>query len=1199
MYLSSVEIFGFKSFAQRTHIKFNEGITAIVGPNGCGKTNIVDAIRWCLGEQRSGTLRSDKMENVIFNGTATKKPMGMAEVSLSIQNISGKLPTEFSDITITRRIFRSGESEYLLNKNICRLKDITNLFMDTGIGANAYSVIELKMVETILSNKADERRIMFEEAAGVNKYKHRRRLALKKLEEVNSDLTRVNDIVSEVSRKVNSLERQARKADKYNEISTTLREIELDFTARELAYFSQQMSDLKAGKEINIEIKIESDSEIVNISDQLHGLKQSLVDLEKTLNEKRQEISVRTEKIYNLQNIISVAEERNNLIKNNVEKYKQELEDSITHLDHTVEVLNECKEKLDNVTIEIENNNIKTNEITSKLEELKIQLEEKRRYLKSKSDGMNEKLKEITNKENELDNKQKTLEERSSRIIKLNEKILNLTNIVAKSVGYIEELNAEKETAIGNLNEAEEYYIQQQDEKEKLVSQLDELKAEELKLKGMINGIKDKIIFLRNLVENLEGFSKGTKTLMENSDWSTNDTALLANVGQSTSKFRSAFDAALKNNLNSILIESLNDLKSGIEYLRNNEIGKASFYLLRNNSSAKIGLISKLHAWKRKRITKKLLTENGVLGFASEYVEADSKWQPYFNKLLNNVTIVDNIDTALQLSEKYYDFKFATLDGDYLDNIGVVEGGSASRIDESIFGRKQLLDDLVKEIPLKEAELTELKRNIEEVEIKIRNVDLKELSSKSRMLVNDLATIEKQIAQFEFEKKKAYDEIENTHQEIKDIASEANEVDNQRIIISEEHEILLIEKQTADSELTELENIFKEFEQNYNSQVEHFNNEKLQLERLHGEKRNLHNNIEQADKSIERIKNTIEKRNTDIKTSNGEIFYINRDIEQNKLELTDYVKVKETIQTEESEIKEKHNSLRLQIDELELEQSKIRNKRDLITEELHESEMKLSELRLKSDNIVEHIQETYSLTLEHKQFDDLDNYNFEERSNEIHELKEKVKNLGPINLLAYSEYEEVKQRLDFLSGQRDDLLQSEKDIFNTIEEINNTAQEKFLDTFEKIRGHFINIFRGLFSPGDEADLRLENSSDPLEGIIEIIAKPKGKRPTSIDLLSGGEKTLTAIALLFAIYLVKPSPFCILDEIDAPLDDANIDRFSKIINDFSANTQFIIVTHNKRTMEAARTMYGVTMQEEGISKLVSVMFNEDFDFAPQV
>jgi chromosome segregation protein len=1198
LYLSGIEIFGFKSFAQKTQIKFNEGITAIVGPNGCGKTNIVDAIRWCLGEQKSGMLRSDKMENVIFNGTSSKKPMGMAEVSLSIHNTKGILPTEYTDITITRRIFRSGESEYLLNKNICRLKDITNLFMDTGIGANAYSVIELKMVETILSNKAEERRTMFEEAAGVKKYKHRRKLALRKLDEVKNDLTRINDIVTEVTKNVNSLQRQAKRADRYNKLTSNLRELEIDFSERELALFTRQMKELKKNKEEKLNIKSGFENDIAKISNQLGELKKNLLFSEKTLNDKRLEISAQTEKIYNLQNTISISEERKTSLKNNIDKYTNELEDLKDQLNFTFETIEKSNEDTDLVSEEILKSRKRVDEFTIKLDEFKSQLDEKRDLQRSRSDSMLERSNVITNKENGLNNLVIALEEKNRVISKFNTKILELTNNVAKTVGYIEDLTTEKENISESLQKSEETYLQKQEEKERLEKHLDDLKTKELELKGIINGVKDKIVFLQNLVENLEGFSKGTKTLIENPDWSDNEKVLLANVGHSSSEYRIAIEAALKSNLNNILIESLDDLKSGIEYLKKNEIGKASFYLLGYNGQNRRGLINRLQNWKTKRNAGKILDEGGVLGFASNFVETDSKWLPYFINLLVGVVIVDDLETAIKLSKKYYEFKFTTLDGDYLDCRGVVEGGSKPKVDDSLFGRKQLLEDLKKELPENELQHTELEELIGDVELKISSINLKDISEQGRMLINDLANIEKQIGQFEFEKKKANDEIESTHNEIKNVAAESNEIDNERIVVSEDLKKLLEQKQIADNELTDWEKAFNDFEINYNSMVEQFNDEKLQLERLQGNKRNLLNAVEQSQNNIERIKKTIEVRNHDINVSNEEILGAENDIEKANLELEKYTEVKESLRTEEIGIEEKHSGLRSKADELEKEQNDLRSKREMISEEIHSSEMKLSELSLKSDNLADQIKETYSLSLKQKQFDDLDSYDFTGKNSEVHELKEKIRTLGPINLLAYSEFEEEKQRQEFLLKQRDDLLESERDIVKTIEEINITAQEKFLYTFENIKEHFVEIFRGLFNPGDEADLRLEENADPLEAKIEIIAKPKGKRPTSIELLSGGEKTLTAIALLFAIYLVKPSPFCILDEIDAPLDDANIDRFTKILYDFSDHTQFIVVTHNKRTMESAQTMYGVTMQEEGISKLVSVMFNEDFDFAVQ-
>ena len=1195
MYLSKLEILGFKSFAQKTNVQFNQGVTSIVGPNGCGKTNIVDAIRWCLGEQRSSALRSDKMENVIFNGTANKKPMGMAEVSLTIENNKGILPTEYSEVTITRRIFRSGESEYLLNKNICRLKDITNLFMDTGIGANAYSVIELKMVETILSNKAEERRTMFEEAAGVNKYKLRRRLALKKLDEVKSDLNRVNDIVTEVDKKVNSLERQAKKADKYNKISSVLRELEIDLAEREFANFNVQKDNFKKAKESDFQSKLSLESELARIEDEVKEVKENLNEIESKLKEKRSEITLQTEKIYNSQKIISVSEERQNSLERNISRFKQELEELKFQLVETEELIVENRESISEITNKIISRQSEKKIIEDKVSQFKISLEEKRKALKLHSEMLLDKFKEITSKENDFSNIENALVSRSGSINKLNEKIQSLTGNIAKTVGYIEELNQDKAETEKKLTEAENFYTNKQKEREELEKSLNSLKEHELEEKSFLSGLRDKITFIQNLIDNLEGVSKGAKALLENNTWSKGDKTLLAHIGNSSEEYRFAIEASLKNNLNNILVETLDDLKNGIDYLKNNEIGKASFYLTTKQAEKKKNIFQKLQSFLLKKKTKSMQKESGYLGFAKDFILTDGKWKPFFDKILSRTVLVDSLETAFSLSERYDSFNFVTLNGDYLDQSGIIEGGSAPRLDDSLFGRKQLLENYKNEFPNREKALFELHREIEDTEIRINNIDLKVLSEKGRLLVNDLANIEKQIAQFEFEKQKAVDEIEKARSEIQEYASEYNRLDNERTKLYEILSLHKEEKTAADAESREFDEDLKNSEYEFSLITTEFNKINLELERFSGDLRNFENSVKRAEDSVESIKKTITKRESDITSAVEESETLRSVLEEKQIELDDLRNTKKLLLQEEVEIDSEFNTIKGVITGKETKLNVLRKDRESVSERIHQAEIKINELSLMIKNLLENIKENYSLTLESKEFNDLESFDFNQRTEEVHSLKQQVRNLGPINLLAYSEYEEEKERLDFLSKQRNDLIDSEKDIVKTIEEINTTAQTLFIETFEKIKGHFIRIFRGLFNPGDEADLKLEENADPLEAKIEIVAKPKGKRPTSIELLSGGEKTLTAIALLFSIYLVKPSPFCILDEIDAPLDDANIDRFCKIIKDFSTDTQFIVVTHNKRTMEAADTLYGVTMQEEGISKLVSVRFNEDFNF----
>ncbi|HCY74297.1 MAG TPA: chromosome segregation protein SMC [Ignavibacteriales bacterium] len=1195
MYLSKLEILGFKSFAHKTQINFNQGITSIVGPNGCGKTNVVDALRWCLGEQKSGVLRSDKMENVIFNGTAQRKPMGMAEVSLTIENTKGILPTEYTDVTITRRIFRSGESEYLLNKNICRLKDITNLFMDTGIGANAYSVIELKMVETILSNKAEERRTMFEEAAGVNKYKLRRRLALRKLDEVKSDLTRVNDIVSEVEKKVSSLERQAKRADRYNVLTSQLRELEIDLSERELALFMLRIDESKLCKEENFKKKIQFESDIAKLEDEIKNARERLVEIENELKDKRNEITLQTEKIFNVQNSISLSNERKNSLTRNKDRYAEELNESGIQFEEAKSISEKGTLALSDFTQQIASKENEKLSLDHKVDaQLKV-LEQKKNVIKEQSEILLEKFKEITGRENELRNTAAILESKQVNIKKLNDKIQTLTNNIAKTVGYIEELVNDKTEIQKKIADAESTYLSKQNEKEKLEHELNNLKEKELEQRSLIKSVKDKITFIQNLIDNLEGVSKGAKALLDNKEWSKNGSTILAHIGDSDEKFRFAIEAALKNNLNNLLVESLEDLKRGIEYLNLNDIGKASFYFPHFEELNNKGLINKIQNFIEKRKANKLEHENGFISWASSSIQTKAKWKPFFEKILKNICVVTDLETAFELFSKYGSFSFTTLNGDFVSREGIIEAGAVPRLDDSLFGRKQLLENLSNDFPKHEKDLQETQKEITKKENFLASIDLKVLSEQGRLLINDLANVEKQISQFEFEKKKADDEIEKIQYEIKEHAAESNLFDNKKLKLESLLNTEIALRDSEERKKQTLDEEFSEFEKNYNDILNQRNELNVSIERLVGEKRNTENAIKRAEESIVVIRNSIAKRKEDIESAAVEINQIENELVNYELNFNKLESERKILNSQLDEIEVRHLNLRNEVNEKETKLRSLRKEREVVSETIHNMDMTIKELDIKSANLIDHIKENYSLTLEKKSFDDLDSFGFRQRTDEVLDLKAKVKNLGPINLVAHSEYEEEKERLDFLHKQRDDLVESEKDVIRTIEEINNTAQAQFIDTFEKIRGHFVRIFRTLFNPGDEADLKIEENADPLEAKIEIIAKPKGKRPTSIELLSGGEKTLTAIALLFAIYLVKPSPFCILDEIDAPLDDANIDRFTRILDEFSKDTQFIVVTHNKRTMEAANTLYGVTMQEEGVSKLVSVRFNEDLDF----
>ena len=1192
MYLSKLEIFGFKSFANKTIISFDKGITGIVGPNGCGKTNIVDGIRWVLGEQKSSVLRSDKMENVIFNGTRDKKPMGMAEISLTLVNDDNVLPTEYTEVTITRRIFRSGESEYLLNKNICRLKDITNLFMDTGMGTNAYSVIELKMVETILSNKADERRHMFEEAAGVNKYKLRRRLTLKRLDDVKGDLVRVNDIVSEVEKNVRSLHRQAKKANKYNQLQSLLREKELDLADREFSSSSSRLNQLVEYQKESNDKKEEVDVDIRKIENQLILFRESISSIENELSEKRIMLSVNTDKLYEVQKNISVAEEREKVLNRNIDNYKTELEELDVQQIENDELLENNKLKIVDIKEQIDQKNLVIEQNEQVLVEKKQSLDLQRDEVKAKSEKVSNIEKEISTLDNKINNAKDALDKTNNEVEKLNTFIQETTNNIAKTVGYLEELGLEKADVQRKVEISDSEYVQKQKEKETLEKELNNLREKELDEKNLLNGLKNKIELLHSLITNLEGVSEGSKVLIENESWSKKEKTLFADVGNTDEKYRLALDASLKTVLNNILIEQIDDLKNAIKYLKENNFGKASFYLLELPANGSNGILKKVNDFNLGRRIKKLEREDSFIGWAFEFVKTNDKWKPFFRKLLSNVVVTKDIDSALKLHLKYPSFSFTTIDGDLVQNNGIIEAGSSPKLDDTLFGRKQMLEDLKKEFPKYEQNIHKLSMLVSETEEKIASIDLKDLSDRGRTLLNEINNIEKQISQFEFEKNRSSDEIEKAQEQIHSFVNEAGKLNRSLDEFSDELSRIIEAEEEAKVELINSEQKLKEVEEVYNESLNFYNQNKLELERLLGQLQNTQNVITRADENRNKIINSVDKRKKDIQITNDELDSLKVVVNDNQSDHDELSGVKNTLLNEEDNIKQKLNSKKEESSILERNVNSLRNERQQISDDIHEVDIKTNEIKIRLENLVEHIKEEYSIDLQFKEIDNLEDFDFNYHSEEVHRLKHQLKGLGPVNLLAYSEYEEENERLEFLQKQRDDLVKSQKDLVNTIDEINEVAEKLFVETFGKIKENFKDIFRTLFDPGDEADLILQEGVDPLEAKIEIIAKPKGKRPTSIELLSGGEKTLTATALLFAIYLVKPSPFCVLDEVDAPLDDANIDRFTRLLNEFSKNTQFIIVTHNKRTMTSSETMYGVTMQDEGISKLAGVKFTDE-------
>jgi chromosome segregation protein len=1173
MYLSRLEIIGFKSFAQKVNLSFDSGMTGIVGPNGCGKTNIVDAIRWVLGEQKSSTLRSDKMEDVIFNGARFRKPLSMAEVSLTIENTKGILPTEFAEVTITRRVYRSGESEYLFNGTPCRLKDIVDLFMDTGMGADAYSVIELKMVETILSDKAEERRRLFEEAAGVTKYKFRRKAAYRKLETVQQDLVRVNDIVKEVQKTVSTREKQAKTAEQYNELSQRLQTLEIDLLEREYAAVNLRLKPLEERLNSALSSKHVIDEMLSKEESHLDELRAEFRSTEEKIAESRQALAALNDRLHGVEQKILLSNERRNSLEKNIFRYENEKrahEERKQRLEATVA---ELRQKGETSRVALQALEAEYADKKLQLSVVESEWNTKRTSLRGLNDLFVETVDALTKKKSELEHLRGRVENARGRIDRVREENSFYEAEISKSNLALEALVPEHKEARRSFAEVQLKLFEMETLKDQLKREVEEMRNKEFELRGEYEKKSSRLGFLKSLIETHDGIPEGTKYLINAGESRGFVQTTVGDAISTESQYRIAIESALGETTNYIVVNNLDEAYQGVQLLKRTQKGKATFICL-----------NRVPAVNHERLT---ISNGGAIGWALDLVEFDGKYESLFKFLLDRTLLVSDAEAARSFVSNGASLKCVTLDGEVITSSGVMKGGSRHQEDAPTIGKRNLIVELEAQIKPLGEQLAGVQRLLGE-----KSADLTLLMSKAyedevKKLEYEVAGIETKMAQLEFEKKRAQEAIIRNQAEIEkreaEVANLKAELDACLWEVEEQEQ----RRHDLESTLHTSSREVEESEIQKNAAAEIVNECWSRLVRLREEEREIGHELQYAEAGIAEALEGVHTREQDIASSREEIERLSVEIIENEEALARLRKERADLGAKLAAIESDYTAKREQLHSVEISIRDERRHHDDSLGAMHELEMKLSEYRIKVDNLIQRAKEEFDHDLELKSYPEDEEFSFGDAREEVRQFKSKIRALGPVNFAAFDEYKTEKQRFDFLTTQRNDLFEAEKTLLDTIEEINTTAQRKFLDTFEKIRSNFVSTFSSLFDEGDECDLRLEEDVDPLEGKIEIIAKPRGKRPQSIDLLSAGEKTLTAIALLFAIYLVKPSPFCILDEVDAPLDDSNIDRFTRILNKFSNNTQFIVVTHNKRTMEAANALYGVTMEEEGVSKLVSV------------
>lgn len=1187
MYLAELEILGFKSFARKTRFVFDDGITAIVGPNGCGKSNIVDSIRWVLGEQKSGVLRGEKMENVIFNGSRSMKPLGMAEVSLTIQNTKNVLPIHYTDVVLTRRLFRSGESQYLINNSICRLKDIQNLFMDTGMGPDAYSVIELPMVEEIINGHPEDRRRMLEEAAGVTKYKVRRRAAFRKLEATEADLARVNDIIAEVEKNVKSLARQVRKARRYQELFTTLKEKELHFAGWRLSQNWAEMEPLIQRRDELQNCRTQLSSVLAAAEAEIEEFRLAELELERQLAEKQRGFNEISHRIQKKEEALLVSQERRRSLDENDQRLAREIEELRARHDATVEQRAEMQAELEALFGRIREAETAFDEKQANL----MAVDNKYRERRARMQHLEARRLEIVN---ELGQMRNAVERLKARREHLSGRLDTLSQQLEESE-LLERVRAEKidaeekqRQALTDEVEALRHQLRQTEgEIDSTRKALDGLRDSLVQDKGELQTLRERIALLKRFLENYEDHPEGVKYLLLEGGMNGSCLGTLADVIDVDPKYRLAVETALGEAAVSILVAQSDEAFHGIEVLKQSEKGSVTFLPLERFRGTKEAALARLDG--------REMSE--VHGWAYELVRTQERFAPVIRALLEETLVVSDLAAARRLAQRLADrhLNFVTLSGELISTWGPIRGGNG-HVESGVVGRRAYIDELNHREQEVLRRWDERQRQRDQVESQLQEL-VAARSQFGRAIEERLTKVQElevQLGQHRFELEKGEEERRQIQQEMQRLRDELHQLESEAAAASPE--MMAHEERQAELDKDYLEHVrlVGDLEAELERQRKIVRQAEVALVALKGEERNLQQEIRRAEQTTEQLSEAVSQRLGEMENIRLEREELERRVGILREELGADFRQRQEIEAELSDQETRYREHKEKVEERARALKQLRHEREQASDEFHQAELRIADLKMEAEAIRQHIREVYEVEPV-RSSEPLDQ-EAEEAEREIEQLRARLRGLGAINMLALNEYDKEKARLDFLTSQRDDLLEAEGNLNETIRVINETASRKFTTVFGQVRENFKRVFKNFF-PGGQADLRLADDQDPLEAEVLIEASPRGRRLSSISLLSGGEKTLTAISLLFAVYLVKPSPFCILDEVDAPLDDTNTSRFVEALRTFSSDTQFIVVTHNKLTMRAANSLYGVTMEEEGISKVVSVRFEEMEESAP--
>ncbi|MBA4538114.1 chromosome segregation protein SMC [Bacillus aquiflavi] len=1181
MFLKRLEIIGFKSFAKRTEIDFVPGVTAVVGPNGSGKSNITDAIRWVLGEQSVKSLRGAKMEDIIFSGSDSRKGLNFAEVTLILQNDDQFLPVDFHEVSVTRRVYRTGESEFYINKQPCRLKDIVDLFLDSGLGREAFSIISQGKVEEILNSKAEDRRTIFEEAAGVLKYKNRKKTAETKLTETQDNLNRVNDILHELEAQVEPLKRQASIANEYIEKKAGLEKIEVALTVVEIEDLHQRWEQLS--KQLDDYIDQE-----VKLSATIH-MKEARTE------ELRTQMSVLDESINSLQTaLLNVSEELEKL-EGRKQVLKERKKNAVQNKDQLEKTIHSISEKISLFYKQKQEQQLTANSLEEEIALLKKELDEKNKQLALFSENIEEQIDSLksdyieqlnkqANAKNELHYLHQQIEQLSIRSSKLDNENKKYLHERKEINGQRKELQQSLERLQCQLQEQVIVYKKEQHELELLKNRYQKQETNLYKAYQFLQQTKSRKEMLEELEEDYAGFYQGVREILKaRKSKLIGIHGAIAELIQVPKAYKIAIETALGGAMQHIVVETEKDARKAIQYLQHNSFGRATFL--------------PLSVIKEKTLTSmqfQMITNHpSFIGIANKLIQYDKQFASVVSNLLGTVVITNDLKGANDLAKLLnYRSRIVTLDGNVVNPGGSMTGGALKQQSSSLLSRKVELKDikdklvgmeektakleddvktLKKDVQAQEQKIESLRKNGEELRLqeqsckgKIREIEIEQRNINERLTLYDL------------EKGQFHDDIQTMESRRLELAATLSQTEKEIAYLDNQITLLTAQKNNNLTTKEELSTKAADLKVHLTAKKEQLNHCRERIDQLSAE-------IRENEEKVSVYKEDLQYLCDEMKNSSSG---------ENSLEDTAAKKRHDknaTIQQISSRRQERFD-IQVELEQLELEVKELKRQHKGMIQILKDEEVKLNRLDVELDNKLAHLREEYLLTFEGAKEQYPLTMEVEKARQKVKLIKLSIDELGTVNLGAIDEYNRVSERFEFLLAQKNDLEEAKDTLFQVIDEMDEEVKKRFVQTFSDIRLHFEAVFQTLFG-GGRADLQLTDPNNLLTTGVEIVAQPPGKKLQNLSLLSGGERALTAIVLLFSILKVRPVPFCVLDEVEAALDEANVQRFSQYLKRYSSETQFIVITHRKGTMEEADVLYGITMQESGVSKLVSVRLED--------